>query len=195
MNKFDVFREAYKYALPKIMKYAPKGVDPYFLNWMSYFTPIEEQAWLSIRYHGLPFYPQLPILRYYLDFGNPYYKIGIELDGKDYHDIERDKIRDQNLNDAGWRIFRITGSEMMRSFKTQCELEELGASENEREDGARNWIMNTGDGVIAAIGKLYYKKYTIPDNYLYHIYCTLNKHKIIDFEIEDVVDDDEGFYY
>ena len=43
---------------------------------------------------GLPFYPQYPIGKYFVDFADPVKKIVIECDGKKYHqDKEKDKRR------------------------------------------------------------------------------------------------------
>lgn len=186
-NKFDYFRKVYDYWLPKILEYKGRGIDPYFVNWVDYMTPIELQAWYSIRAYGLPLYPQVPVLNYFIDFANPYYKIGIELDGKDYHNCERDAIRDNNLYTAGWRIFRITGSEMMSlNYKTQCEIDESGKyTESEKERETIYWLIQTGDGILAALGHVYFRKYNIPNNMMSVIYRTLDNHRLADFELLD----------
>lgn len=72
-NKFLAIREAYALLLPEWMaEYEATGEmrqDPYFMDWD--FTPIERNVWSDIREQGLPFYPQVPVLNYFLDFGCP----------------------------------------------------------------------------------------------------------------------------
>lgn len=88
----------------------------YIFDYSSIFTPIEKYAWTAIRSIGnLPFYPQYPAGKFIIDFANPFFKIGIELDGKEYHCREKDEKRDLILLKDGWRIFRISGSDMYKT--------------------------------------------------------------------------------
>lgn len=95
-----------------------RWVKPYSrrFNWAEIFSPIEENAWYSIRSFGkVPLYPQFPVDKYYVDFGNPYVRIGIECDGAQYHqNKEKDLVRDKVLWESGWRIYRISGSDCNR---------------------------------------------------------------------------------
>lgn len=66
--------------------------------------------WSEIRCYGLPFYPQFPVLNYFIDFADPLEKIGIEVDWKEFHqDKEKDRKRQLELEAQWWRIFRISG--------------------------------------------------------------------------------------
>lgn len=86
--------------------------DPYQIaDWVSLFSPIEYDAWCEIRAYGLPLWPQLPVGRFFVDFGNPVAKIALECDGKEFHSAAKDRIRDAELAELGWRVFRVTGSE------------------------------------------------------------------------------------
>ena len=58
-DRFSFIKQIYAIWLPIILKYGQRGIDPYFTNWDNMFTPIERQAWYSIRYYGIPLYPQL----------------------------------------------------------------------------------------------------------------------------------------
>lgn len=129
-------------------------------DWHVLFSPIEMDAWVSLRGKCTPMYPQYPVLNYYVDFGNPYFKIAIELDGKFYHDPEKDKKRDKELHEAGWKVFRITGSQMVKQFKAIDDFEEWEIHENYDQvlDDLRHWILETGDGVIEAISRVYFSK-------------------------------------
>lgn len=82
----------------------------YPVDWCAIFTPIELQCWDCIRtLGGLPFCPQYPVERFFVDFGDPVRKFAIECDGKAWHDAKRDAARDEILQDVGWRVFRVTG--------------------------------------------------------------------------------------
>lgn len=90
--------------------------DPYQIaDWVSLFSPIEYDAWCEIRAYGLPLWPQLPVGRFFVDFGNPVAKIALECDGREFHDAAKDRIRDAELADMGWRVFRVTGSACYRT--------------------------------------------------------------------------------
>ena len=84
--------------------------DPYEIcDWHNVFTPIESNVWAAIRDRGLPMWPQFPVGRYSLDFGNPVLRIAIECDGKEYHDAINDAERDFQLRRLGWRTIRVPG--------------------------------------------------------------------------------------
>lgn len=78
-------------------------------DWLSIFTPIEMAAWQDIRANGLPLWPQLPVGRFFVDFGNPVVKVALECDGKQWHDPVKDEARDRVLWDLGWTVYRADG--------------------------------------------------------------------------------------
>jgi len=151
-EKFLEIRRIYAHVLPKWMaEYKATGRqlhDPYLMNWE--FSPIERDVWCDIRCAGLPFYPQMPVLNYFLDFGNPFLKIGIECDGKQWHNAERDAARDARLSAEGWEIYRIPGHECRRSM----DSEKLRADPGEHPNRHvwERFFLDTSEGVIAAIG-------------------------------------------
>lgn len=132
----------------------------YPIDWSLIQTPVEQDAWISIRRKGqIVLYPQYPVLNYHVDFGNPFFKIALEIDGKDYHkDKQKDHLRDQELKANGWTVFRVTGSEMWRNdYKDFNDIDrEEWRDEYYRE--ISDWIMKTGDGVIEAIRQFYFLK-------------------------------------
>ncbi|MGW7610847.1 endonuclease domain-containing protein [Streptomyces sp. NPDC054766] len=85
-------------------------------------SPIEEAFWreyLNARpaeLDGLT--PQHPVLqgRYRIDFALPEEKIGIELDGYQWHSspqaFTQDRARQRQLDLASWRIIRFSGAEI-----------------------------------------------------------------------------------
>lgn len=73
-------------------------------------TPIESALWQDIRQEGAVFYPQYPVGRFFVDFGNPLKRVAIECDGKQWHmNKERDAARQHEIEAMGWTVYRITG--------------------------------------------------------------------------------------
>lgn len=153
-----------------------------FVNWHEFMTPIEFAAWQSIRAKGRPIlYPQYPALNYYLDFGDPAQKIGLELDGKKFHDRGKDLIRDNELRKEDWTIYRITGSEMMRN--NYKDIYDVGEQDLDERDwnSLKDWICGSGDGVIEAIKVVHFKGITgTEDNERFYNLCvsSLETHQL-----------------
>lgn len=163
-NRLNIVSQYWKENEERILKNSARNPRLWFhpdaFDWHILFSPIEMDAWVSLRGKCTPMYPQYPVLKYFVDFGNPHFKIAIELDGKDYHDPEKDRKRDKELFEAGWKIFRIPGSQMVRQFKAVDDFEDWEWRENFDEvmDEMRQWLLNTGDGVIEAISRVYFTK-------------------------------------
>ena len=70
-------RQFYRLAAPQIIEAGPRewGIDPYEVDWISVFTPIELALWHDIRAADLVMYPQYPIAGYFVDFANPAAKV------------------------------------------------------------------------------------------------------------------------
>lgn len=167
-KKLKAIGEFYKSSENEILRSASKGLyyNSYPCDWTRIFTPIEMQAWESIRSKGrIVFYPQYPVLEYFIDFANPYLKIGLELNGKAFHtDKSKDFIRDMDLRRQGWTIYRITGAEMTRSnYKEWWEIEDMDY-EDDKIQALRHWLLNTGDGVIEAIKTIHFTGYHDPED-------------------------------
>lgn len=113
MTNWNLIRAFYKMNHHEIMNAHPSqwGVDPYWWEDVFAMTPIEESMWSNIRYSGVVMYPQYPVGKYFVDFGNPKFRIAIECDGKQWHDPVKDRERDMKLMDDGWLVIRFTGSE------------------------------------------------------------------------------------
>lgn len=105
--------------------------DPYEIaDWPSIFTPIESALWVDIRCAGLAMWPQFPVGRYFVDFGNPVARVALECDGASFHDANKDAARDAELNKLGWTVLRIPG---WRCKKEAPELEQ-DMSDDELEE-------------------------------------------------------------
>lgn len=125
-------------------------------------TPIEWCLWADIRACNAIFYPQYPVGRFFVDFGNPVAKVAIECDGYEYHlDKGKDRDRDDELAALGWRVYRISGhdccteddeetGERSRAFKFVHGIVELHRlSRNHRTiSRADGWVHIGGDAWI-----------------------------------------------
>ncbi|WP_406078694.1 DUF559 domain-containing protein [[Kitasatospora] papulosa] len=102
-------------------------------------SPIEEAFWQAYHevnpqeLHGLKSQHSVFGGRYRLDFALPERQIGIELDGYAWHSspdaFTRDRARQRELELAGWRIIRFSGSEITKdAAKCVRQAAELAAS-------------------------------------------------------------------
>jgi very-short-patch-repair endonuclease len=163
-----------------------KWLGAYSYDWVSLFSPAEYLVWAAIRYMGrIMLYPQHPVGKYYVDFGNPYYRIALEVDGKEFHVKEKDIIRDTDLFRLGWKVFRVTGSEANKTIDVSEIVYRNGNLENLDQDDyntVRDYYLNTAEGVLDAIRAFYFKSQFDPS--LEHFYLeTLNNHKLIEFNL------------
>lgn len=118
-EKFNGLREFYKLARKEIFDAGRNewGIDAYEVNWVALFTPIEKALWHDIRDCNAVFYPQYPVGRYFVDFGNPVARVAIECDGARYHqDKEKDAERQKTIEAIGWRVYRISGRDCFTEF-------------------------------------------------------------------------------
>lgn len=153
---FKNIKEHYEKVTPRIFEQAKyktgAWVSPYsrLVDWPSMFSPIEMQTWMGLRGFGhCPMYPQYPVLKYFVDFGNPVAKIAIECDGKEWHtDKEKDKNRDAELYKIGWTTYRISGSDCFRIEEKYYDL--CYEEESDTWDILNNFY-NTIEGLIKAI--------------------------------------------
>lgn len=186
-DKWGFFRQIYMEMIPYILERSKFNVNaiinPYTVDWGSFLSPIEFSAWCSIRGHYVALYPQFPLFNYFIDFANPYLRIGIELDGKNYHDPVKDAARDSMLWEYGWKIFRIPGHECHNRYKSYSDISELEyESEEDKISELSKWILNSSDGIIYAIKKVYFQK--VEEHELYPEFMeTLEKHRGADFEV------------
>lgn len=97
-ERWGIIRQMYMECISKILATSKKDINSWidvnFLEWQIMFSPIEKIGWDIIRSRPyMVMYPQFPLFNHFIDFANPFLKIGIELDGKDYHD--KLKVSDQ----------------------------------------------------------------------------------------------------
>lgn len=145
----ELIRKLYDYFREDIL--SRECIDPYFVDWTLFLTPIEKRIWSLIRTYGIPMFPQYPVGRFFLDFGDPVRKIAIECDGAKWHDPKKDKKRDTELSDLGWKVYRIQGSECMKNFHIDDILAKYCHLEIEIDEIEIDEWYNTGEGVFVGI--------------------------------------------
>jgi len=106
-------------------------------------TPIERALWHDIRAEGVVMYPQFPVGRFFVDFGNPAWKVAIECDGERWHrNAEKDAERQAAIESAGWAVYRISGRDCMTDF---VEVEDEHGHEFLQAGAARSFIRNIAE--------------------------------------------------
>lgn len=121
-EKFNGLREFYRLANKEIFEAGRDewGVDAYEIDWVILFTPIEKALWHDIRDCNAILYPQYPVGKYFVDFGNPVAKVAIECDGSIYHkDEEKDAARQSEIEYLGWHVYRISGRDCFTEFNEE----------------------------------------------------------------------------
>jgi hypothetical protein len=87
-------------------------------------------------------------------------RIGLELDGKDFHDYERDKARDIALwRDHGWRIIRIGGSACYEKVCSLIDVDFAGSADRgtpEYLDDLGYWAESSAAGIIWSMAVIFY---------------------------------------
>lgn len=203
-DKWGFFRQLYMENIPFIIEASrddiKKWSNIYLLDWRKHLSPIEQIAWDSIREtSGIVLYPQYPLFNFFIDFANPILRVGLELDGKQFHSLEKDQKRDLHLNRFGWKIFRTSGREANEIYLNNSELDEREIGGNEKKDAIEHWIMNTSDGLIQSIKYWYFLNseerekrftfYTNPDEteQIIDFYslakASLEKHRLAKFKL------------
>lgn len=154
-------RAHYDRLTPMIMEQSQrlvyKWVNPYseYTDFVSLFTPIERDMWNQIRAFGFaPMYPQYPAGRFFLDFANPFIKIAIECDGKEFHqDVEKDYERDQWLLRNGWTVYRIEGKHCVKQLDDYPYIDQANPDYDEIQ---REFFEETAEGLVRAIGIIHF---------------------------------------
>lgn len=131
--------------------------DMYSMDWAGMFTPIESDCWSSIRGHGLPFHPQYPVGNKFVDFADPEKKIAIEADGKQFHEKKRDAVRDAELAELGWIVFRLTGSECRKTLPSWADMMEMTGDASKSDVAMFKHITETSEGFFFALAWLVYQ--------------------------------------
>ncbi|MFL5765784.1 MAG: hypothetical protein ACJ77K_17695 [Bacteroidia bacterium] len=90
-----------------------RAMVPYIVDWGDYFNETERKIWDDLRTHGVWLYPKYPIDKYFIQFGNPFYKVGV-------HITYNNSVYDQSekllkLREQGWVIYEFPSKYVFES--------------------------------------------------------------------------------
>lgn len=159
-KKLDIFQQrkeimrCYELLMPYILKRKAHWINPYILDWQGYLNENEFSVFATCRCIGVAFYPQFTVGRFCLDFANPYYKIGIEVDSNTYHTYEKDLKRDIELKKLGWKIYHLTSAEAYSNSKQNMEeinIEPDYLTKDEYFQNKSKYYQTQTDGIVECI--------------------------------------------
>lgn len=165
--KWNNIEKFYREREGKILKNGKRWmVSPSQFYWFEIFTPIERMFFEDIRRVGnIVLFPQYPVSGCFIDFANPALRIGVETDGKEWHDREKDYQRDKDLEQLGWTIYRLTGKECNRDISLAEIEEDYSLSQCEKGRKLKEYFYTTSEGLARALrivyftNESYYKEY------------------------------------
>jgi very-short-patch-repair endonuclease len=82
-------------------------------------TDAEKLFWYKVRDRrlaGYKFKRQVPVGPYIVDFSCLDYKVVVEIDGGQHNDNSADIIRDQFLQDSGFKVLRYWNNEILNNI-------------------------------------------------------------------------------
>jgi len=191
IERHVAYRFLYKYFNDIIIKYSEENkrfrINLDYYRFIRYFTPIEHFVYDLTRINRtIQLHPQYPVGKYILDFGNPYFKIGVECDGKEFHNFEKDHNRDLDLyNNYGWKIYRIKGVECYSKYKNKYRFESDFFEHNNEIDNEEKFLFydyfynNMAEGILMAISHYYLNEHSYMDRYSSTINNSLKNHNLI----------------
>lgn len=159
-------------------------LDPWIFQFDATLTPIERALLEDFRSAGIVMFQQYPVGPYFLDFADPFKRIGVEADGRQFHDASRDRLRDQRLWDEfGWRVYRVSGAECKRRRACpQADPEdEQAAPEDHRRAG--EFYARTSEGLVDALQYVHYGR-GFPGPFFRQTWASLSAHRLASFPIE-----------
>ncbi len=116
-------------------------------------SPFEEAVATTLTARGLRLVSQVGVGGYRIDFGvredgSDRYILGIECDGATYHSSrtarDRDRLRQQVLENLGWRIHRIWSTDWIKDPQRETD-KVLAAIESARNGGSMETAISDRD--------------------------------------------------
>lgn len=123
-----------------------------FIDWRAAMTPIERQFYDAALCYPLALYPQYPVGRRFVDFGNPYHRVAVELDSVAWHDPVADHERDVELLGLGWETYRVP-SRFLHEPEEAPDTTDLDADAACRV--RQEWMSRSPEGLLKTLS-IYY---------------------------------------
>lgn len=134
-----------------------------------FMNPAERDFYMQyISIGGIALYPLYFAGGYFLDFANPGLKLGIEIDGKNFHDAEKDLVRDSDLGELGWIILRMTAVDVLKGQKYLSDIENEFAYQdnNEQQDSIKSFFESGSIGLLYALRALFFDRWAEDHDYV-----------------------------
>jgi very-short-patch-repair endonuclease len=107
-------------------------------------TDAERRLWYRLRAHrfgGVKVKRQVPIGPYVVDFACLSRKLVLEVDGGQHSENEADRIREQRLQEEGFKVLRFWNNDVLKQTDTLLEMIMValdGSSQGSPSPGARS---------------------------------------------------------
>lgn len=150
-KRFKAIRQVYAIDGPDLIERSRQGrwSSPCrSVDWTLAMTPIELSMWEAIRCYPFPLYPQYPVGRRFVDFGNPYFKVAVEVDSIAHHDPHADFDRDLELAHLGWTTYRVPSRFL---FRPPHEPDTSDLTSEEVIEARRRFMETTPEGLLEAL--------------------------------------------
>ncbi len=120
-------------AFKQFLHYAATGIQDIGVqsDEKGFGSPFEEQVARAVQQHGYAVHSQVGVAGFFIDLAVPdpeqpgRYLAGIECDGAQYHSSrcarDRDRLRQQVLEDRGWTIVRVWSTDWFRDASGQTK--------------------------------------------------------------------------
>lgn len=155
-DRWQALKRIYAVIEPELLEAGSDWTDPYFFDFANGQSPIESLLWQDLRSNRVGMYPEYPVARYFVDFWNPSLRIGIEADGKQWHDRQRDTQRDAEIfQKTGGLIIRVTGAECHRGEAPWARDDANDLPEDEYDRLLADWYLRTSSGVVRAVSVIF----------------------------------------
>jgi very-short-patch-repair endonuclease len=95
----------------------------------SRMTDAENRLWQRLRgrqISGFKFRRQHPFLDFVLDFVCLEMRLVVEVDGGQHQDSQQDRVRDQRLHEAGFKVLRFWNNQVLQ--ETDAVVDAIGAA-------------------------------------------------------------------
>ncbi len=128
---FDTIKKYYEISFSEATAGGNRNLDPDIEDWFAILNEVQFNLYQDIKFAGLRLYPLYPVGPYFIDFGNPFEKIGVEIFYKNHGQPEK-QGRIDYFKSLGWTVYTIesrdtydTAYKLFDQQKDKFDVEEL----------------------------------------------------------------------
>src|SRR5687767_1350653 len=101
---FDLIKLRYEAAFSQCLQREQYHISAFIENWPSVLNKIQTIVYGEIKSAGIRLYPLYPIGEDFINFGNPFKKIGIEIYYKTNGFVEK-QAKLERIKNMGWKVY------------------------------------------------------------------------------------------